>query len=105
MLMAGDILLSGRVWRRVVDLVARGGDAAVYGYASGLSKVVLCDGLAPWRAPRSVHDPGKTVLDLVVAIALGGDCLAGVGAVPALRGLVASDPTVSRLTDARRAAG
>jgi DDE family transposase len=69
---------------------------------SGLAKV-LSEGLAPWRAARSVHDPGKTVLDLVVAIALGGDCLADIGVVraqPELFGLVASDPTVSRLIDA-----
>jgi len=69
---------------------------------SGLSKN-LSDGLAPWRAARSVHDPGKTLLDLVVAIALGGDCLADIGVVraqPELFGPVASDPTVSRLIDA-----
>ena len=54
-------------------------------------------------APRSVHDPGKTVLDLAVAIALGGDCLADIGVVraqPELFGPVASDPTVSRLVEA-----
>jgi hypothetical protein len=47
-----------------------------------------------------VHDPGKTVLDLAVAVALGGDCLADAGvlrAEPALFGPVASDPVVSRL--------
>jgi hypothetical protein len=69
---------------------------------SGLAKG-LCDGLSPWRADRSVHDPGKTVLDLAVAIALGGDCLADIAVVraqPELFGLVASDPTVSRLIDA-----
>jgi hypothetical protein len=69
---------------------------------SGLAQV-LCSGLGPWRAARSVHDPGKTVLDLVVAIALGGDCLADIGVVraqPELFGPVASDPTASRLLDA-----
>lgn len=29
--------------------------------------------LAPWRKSRAVHDPGKTVLDLALAVALGGD--------------------------------
>lgn len=56
--------------------------------------------LARWRPPRARHDPGKIVLDLAVAIALGGDCLADVGVVraqPRLFGQVASDPTVSRL--------
>jgi hypothetical protein len=69
---------------------------------SGLARA-LSEGLAPWRAARSVHDPGKTVLDLAVAIALGGDCLADIGVVraqPELFGPVASDPTVSRLVDA-----
>ena len=72
--------------------------AAVSGLAAGLSH-----GLAPWRPARSVHDPGKTVLDLAVAIALGGDCLADVAvcrAQPELFGAVASDPTISRLIDA-----
>jgi hypothetical protein len=64
---------------------------------------VLSHQLRPWRAPRSVHDPGKTVLDLAVAIALGGDCLADAAlfrAQPELFGAVASDPTISRLIDA-----
>ena len=66
---------------------------------SGLSNA-LREGLAPWRAARAVHDPGKTVLDLAVAIVLGGDCLADVAVVraqPELFGPVASDPTISRL--------
>jgi hypothetical protein len=71
--------------------------AAVSGLADELSRV-----LSPWRLARSVHDPGKTVLDLVVAIALGGDCLADAAVVRAqseLFGTVASDPTISRLID------
>ena len=71
--------------------------AVVSGLAVGLSR-----GLASFRLTRSVHDPGKTVLDLAVAIALGGDCLADVGLVraqPELFGAVASDPTISRLMD------
>lgn len=68
---------------------------------SGLGKS-LASALSPWRAHRSLHDPGKTVLDLAVAIALGGDCLADVAvlrAQPELFGPVASDPTVSRLIE------
>ena len=56
--------------------------------------------LAPWRKPRTVHDPGKVLLDVALAVALGGDCLADVGllrAEPAVFGPVASNPTVSRL--------
>jgi hypothetical protein len=46
-----------------------------------------------------VHDPGKTVLDLAVAVPLGGDCLADAGvlrAEPGLFGPVAPDPVISR---------
>jgi hypothetical protein len=46
-----------------------------------------------------VHDPGKILTDLVVALALGGDCLADAAvlrAQPELAGPVASDPVVSR---------
>ena len=56
--------------------------------------------LARWRAPRAVHDPGKIVADLAMALALGGDCLADVAvlrAQPELAGPVASDPVISRL--------
>ena len=72
--------------------------AQVSGLVAGLSRQ-----LGPWRAPRSIHDPGKTVLDLAIAIVLGGDCLADaalVRAQPEVFGAVASDPTVSRLIDA-----
>lgn len=48
----------------------------------------LSQALAPWRARRARHDPGKVLLDLAVAIALGGDCLADVAAVPLLAGVV-----------------
>ncbi|MET8130333.1 IS1380 family transposase [Streptomyces sp. NPDC005065] len=64
--------------------------------------------LTPWRRPRAVHDPGKILLDVALAVALGGDCLADVGmlrAEPAVFGPVASDPTVSRLIDTLAAAG
>lgn len=66
---------------------------------SGLDRA-LREQLAPWRADRARHDPGKVVLDLAVAVALGGDCLADLAVVraqPQLFGPVASDPTVSRL--------
>lgn len=72
--------------------------ARVTGLGQGLS-----GGLARWRAPRAVHDPGKIVMDLVVALGLGGDCLADVAvlrAEPELAGPVASDPVVSRLVSA-----
>jgi Transposase DDE domain group 1 len=63
----------------------------------------LAVALGRWRAPRAVHDPGKIIADLAVAVAAGGDCLADVAvlrAQPELFGPVASDPVVSRLVSA-----
>jgi hypothetical protein len=63
----------------------------------------LTAGLARWRAPRAVHDPGKILTDLVTTLALGGDCLADIAVLrsqPELAGPVASDPVVSRLVTA-----
>jgi hypothetical protein len=60
----------------------------------------LSAALSPWRSAGSVHDPGKVLLDVAAAVALGGDCLSDLAAVraqPELFGRVASDPTVSRL--------
>ena len=60
----------------------------------------LSEGLERWRAARAIHDPGKIIADLAVALALGGDCLADVAVLreqPALFGPVASDPVISRL--------
>ncbi len=74
---------------------------------AGLDQVISAV-LAPWRRPRALHDPGKVVLDLALAVAMGGDCLADVGmlrAEPAVFGPVASDPTVSRLIDTLAASG
>lgn len=44
---------------------------------SGLDTAISV-ALAPWRKPRAVHDPGKVLLDVALATALGGDCLADV---------------------------
>jgi hypothetical protein len=69
--------------------------------AVGLDRA-LSAALAPWRRPHAVHDPAKTVLDLAVTLALGGDCLADIAVLrtePDLFGPVASDPTVSRTVD------
>jgi len=61
--------------------------------------------LARWRKPLAIHDPAKVLLDLAVALGLGGDCLADIAVVraePAVFGLVASDPTVSQTIDTGR---
>jgi hypothetical protein len=62
----------------------------------------LSAALGRWCRPTAIYDPGKIVGDLAIAVALGGDCLADIATVraePAVFGLVASDPTVSRLID------
>jgi hypothetical protein len=74
---------------------------------SGLDTAISA-ALAPWRKARAVHDPGKTLLDVALAVALGGDCLSDVAvlrAEPAVFGPVASDPTVSRLVDTLAGSG
>src|SRR3954468_17658107 len=69
--------------------------------AVGLTSALM-EALRPWQRPLARHRPGKVLLDLAVALAIGGDCLADVAqlrAAPEVFGLVASDPTVSRLID------
>jgi hypothetical protein len=83
------------------SLVSHAGGALLAEAArrSGLAKE-LSVRLGPWRRPLATHDPGKIVLDLAVAVALGGDAacdIAVLRAQPGVFGLVASDPTVSRL--------
>ncbi|KFG71654.1 IS1380 family transposase [Streptomyces mutabilis] len=95
-----------------------GGGRAVVSQAGGVLLVetvrkaglntAISAALTPWRKARAVHDPGKILLDVALAVALGGDCLADVGmlrAEPAVFGPVASDPTVSRLIDTLAASG
>ncbi len=52
--------------------------ARVTGLGPGLSA-----GLARWRADRAVYDTGKIVTDVVVALALGGDCPADIAVLRA----------------------
>jgi hypothetical protein len=94
-----------RPWLSVIiggeSLVSHAGGSLLVGTAgvAGLSGE-LSRRLGPWRRPLAIHDPGKIVLDLAVAVALGGDCAADIAvarAQPGVFGLVASDPTVSRL--------
>lgn len=97
---------TGRYPRPVVDTAK----VAAVGQAGGvlLTETVRVTGLmaalswalAPWTKNDAIHDPGKVLTDLAITLALGGDCLAdlaGLRAEPGVYGLVASDPTVSRL--------
>jgi hypothetical protein len=51
----------------LTHLIQESLDELKAGLASGLQA-----GQGRWRLGRAVHDPGKTVLDLAVAEALGG---------------------------------
>lgn len=60
------------------------------------------------RFARCWSDPGKVLLDVALAVALGGDRLADVVMLwceSAVFGPVASDQTVSRLIDVHTASG
>ena len=62
---------------------------------SGLDSA-LSAALRPWRKPLAVHDPGKIVLDLAVALALGGDCLADIACCGPSRACSARSPPTRR---------
>lgn len=65
------------------------------GLAAGLSET-----LSPWRKPFARHDPGEILSDLALSLATGGDCVSDLDRLrtqPGVYGLVASDPTISRL--------
>ena len=64
--------------------------ARITGLQAGLSA-----GLGRWRPPRAVHDPGKIVTDLAVAVALGEDCLADAGVLRAELALFGRSPLTS----------
>ena len=60
----------------------------------------LSAGLAPLGRPRAVHDPGRMLVDLGVAVADGAECISDIAVLadqPGLFGAVASDSTVWRL--------
>lgn len=60
----------------------------------------LSEALGPWRKPFARHDPGKILTDLALSLATGGDAVSDVDRLrnqPEVYGLVASDPTISRL--------
>ncbi|WP_189351589.1 IS1380 family transposase, partial [Zhihengliuella salsuginis] len=60
----------------------------------------LSQALGPWRKPNARHDPGKILTDLALSLATGGDCISDIDRLrtqPDVYGLMASDPTISRL--------
>ena len=81
-------------------LVSRAGTALLAGLADrvGLTKA-LSEAMAGVRRRRSRHDPGRTLRDLALVLADGGDCLADLSVLrdqPTLFGEVASDATAWR---------
>ncbi|WSL81310.1 transposase [Streptomyces sp. NBC_01724] len=67
---------------------------------AGLDRAVS-RALAPLRRPRAVHDPGKSLLDVALAVTPGEDCLPGMG-------LLRAEPAVvgrwgTQVGDVRRA--
>ena len=62
----------------------------------------LIEALRHLARPRAVHDPGRVLVDVAVAVADGAECISDVAVLtdqPALFGSVASDSTVWRLLD------
>ena len=62
----------------------------------------LVEALRHVGRPRAVHDPGRVLADLAVAIADGAECISDIAVLadqPGLFGPVASDSTVWRLLD------
>ncbi len=81
-------------------LTSRAGTALLVGLADrvGLTRAIS-QAIGDLRQRRSRHDPGRTLRDLAVMLADGGDCLADLSALraqPALFGGVASDATAWR---------
>ena len=78
-------------------LTSRAGTALLVGLADRVGLTgALSQALAGVRRRRSRHDPGRTLRDLAVMLADGGDCLADLSALrdqPALFGDVCSDAT------------
>lgn len=75
----------------------------VSGLGAGLSEA-----LGPWRKPFARHDPGKILTDVALSLATGGDCVSDVDRLrsqPQVYGMVASDPTISRLIKTLSTAG
>lgn len=50
---------------------------------------------APWRKPRAVHDPGKILPDVALAVALGGGCLADLHGLRLTSACACSPPPLS----------
>lgn len=81
-------------------LTSRAGTALLVGLADRVGLTgALSEAMSGVRKRRSRHDPGRTLRDLAVTLADGGDCLADLSALrdqPSLFGDVPSDATAWR---------
>lgn len=81
-------------------LTSRAGTALLVGLADRVGLTgALSEAMGGVRRRRSRHDPGRTLRDLAVMVADGGDCLADLSALrdqPSLFGDVPSDATAWR---------
>ena len=82
-------------------VVSQGGSAILTSMLKGAGLGTgLSAALEAWRKPFATHDPGKILTDVALSLATGGDCVSDVDRLrdqPEVYGLVASDPTISRL--------
>jgi len=90
-----------RPWLSVIiggeSLVSHAGGTLLVETArrSGLAKE-LATRLGPWRLPFAIHDPGKIVLDMAVAVALGEDAACDVAVLRAQPGVFGRWPRTRR---------
>ncbi len=81
-------------------LTSRAGTALLVGLADRVGLTgAFSEAMGGLRRRRSRHDPGRTLRDLAVMLADGGDCLADLGGLrdqPSLFGDVCSDATAWR---------
>ena len=95
-----ELVVSVQIVADADRLTSRAGTALLVGLADRVGLTGgLSEAMGGLRRRRSRHDPGRTLRDLAVMVADGGDCLADLRALrdqPALFGEVASDATAWR---------
>ena len=95
-----ELVVSVQIVADADRLTSRAGTALLVGLADRVGLTGgLSEAMGGVRRRRSRHDPGRTLRDLAVMVADGGDCLADLRALrdqPALFGEVASDATAWR---------
>jgi len=95
-----ELVVSVQIVADADRLTSRAGTALLVGLADRVGLTGgLSEAMGGLRRRRSRHDPGRTLRDVAVMVADGGDCLADLRALrdqPTLFGEVASDATAWR---------